>query len=152
MAADCEAVYESITVVVAAWCYSCVLARTFFTNKEGCFSRNQIGWTMAEDNNILPSQLLNFAFQENETVQLLSYVTLQHYINTAGSNDCEASLTLSKHLLEAAEACEGLSGRALRKLPFLAHAALVNCFTCESSKFIATMVDTARRELSEQTG
>ncbi|XP_057853723.2 pachytene checkpoint protein 2 homolog isoform X1 [Cryptomeria japonica] len=89
---------------------------------------------------------------ENNEVQLLSYANLQHCITTDGLNQVDNSLSSSKRLLEAAEASEGLSGRALRKLPFLAHASLVNCFSCDSARFIATLVDTARNELSEQTG
>lgn len=82
---------------------------------------------------------------------LLSYGNLQHCINTAQSNHLEDSLSLSKKLLEAALVCEGLSGRALRKLPFLAHASAVHCFNPELSKFITTLLDTARKELSDQT-
>lgn len=82
---------------------------------------------------------------------LLSYGNLQHCLNTAQSNHLEDSLSLSKNLLEAALVCEGLSGRALRKLPFLAHASAVHCFNPELSKFITTLLDTARKELSDQT-
>ncbi|KAK6924780.1 ATPase, AAA-type, core [Dillenia turbinata] len=56
------------------------------------------------------------------------------------------SINLCRQLLEAAEACEGLSGRSLRKLPFLAHAALCNPYGCTPSKFLRTMIDTANRE------
>lgn len=41
---------------------------------------------------------------------------------------------------------QGLSGRSLRKLPFLAHAALANPYSCDASKFLCTMTDTAKRE------
>ncbi|KAL2482522.1 P-loop containing nucleoside triphosphate hydrolase superfamily protein [Forsythia ovata] len=55
----------------------------------------------------------------------------------------------NSQLLEAAEACEGLSGRSLRKLPFLTHAALANPCGCEPGKFLGTMMETAKRERSE---
>lgn len=45
---------------------------------------------------------------------------------------------------------QGLSGRSLRKLPFLAHAALLNSYCCDASKFLCTMIDTAKRECSER--
>lgn len=44
---------------------------------------------------------------------------------------------------------QGMSGRSLRKLPFLAHAALANPFDCNPIKFLCTMIDTAKRERSE---
>jgi len=44
---------------------------------------------------------------------------------------------------------QGMSGRSLRKLPFLAHAALSNPFDCNPVKFLCTMVETAKRERSE---
>ncbi|KAH9313151.1 hypothetical protein KI387_028186 [Taxus chinensis] len=87
---------------------------------------------------------------DNGEIPLLSYANLQHCINADGLNHVEGSLSLSKSLLEAAEACEGLSGRALRKLPFLAHASLINYSSCDASSFIVTLIDTARKELSEK--
>ncbi|KAH9624321.1 hypothetical protein KSS87_005235 [Heliosperma pusillum] len=44
---------------------------------------------------------------------------------------------------------QGLSGRALRKLPFLAHAAVTHNFNYEPDKFLCAMVNTAKRERSE---
>lgn len=44
---------------------------------------------------------------------------------------------------------QGLSGRTLRKLPFLAHAALASPYSCDPSKFLCTMIDTARIQRSE---
>lgn len=61
----------------------------------------------------------------------------------------QMSLHLGKQLLEAAEACEGMSGRSLRKLPFLAHAALASPYNCEPGKFLHVMMETAKRERSE---
>ncbi|KFK26274.1 hypothetical protein AALP_AA8G225700 [Arabis alpina] len=54
-----------------------------------------------------------------------------------------------KQLIEAAEACEGLSGRSLRKLPFLAHGSLADPYSHDPSNFLCTMIETAKREMSE---
>ena len=43
----------------------------------------------------------------------------------------------------------GLSGRSLRKLPFLAHAALADPHRCDLTKFLHALVETARRETAE---
>ncbi|XP_009604467.1 pachytene checkpoint protein 2 homolog [Nicotiana tabacum] len=65
------------------------------------------------------------------------------------TTESQMSLHLGKQLLEAAEACEGMSGRSLRKLPFLAHAALASPYNCEPGKFLHVMMETAKRERSE---
>lgn len=44
---------------------------------------------------------------------------------------------------------QGLSGRSLRKLPFLTHATLANSFGSEPGKFLHKMIETATRERSE---
>ncbi|KAK4781474.1 hypothetical protein SAY86_015576 [Trapa natans] len=62
--------------------------------------------------------------------------------------DSEAA-GLYKKLLEAAEASEGLSGRALRKLPFLAHSSLADPLDCDPCKFLSTMIRTVTREQCE---
>ncbi|XWS47647.1 hypothetical protein CRYUN_Cryun13aG0002100 [Craigia yunnanensis] len=80
---------------------------------------------------------------------LPDYVTLKEKLNMHEIQEVQTILHLCKQLLDAAEACEGLSGRSLRKLPFLAHASLNNPYCCDSSKFLYTMIDTARRERSE---
>ncbi|GKV25994.1 hypothetical protein SLEP1_g35361 [Rubroshorea leprosula] len=87
--------------------------------------------------------------QDSECAMLPNYVTLKQIFNSTEIQDVQTALPLCKQLLKAAEACEGLSGRSLRKLPFLAHAALANPYCCDPSKFLSTMVETARRERSE---
>ncbi|GLT28063.1 hypothetical protein SLA2020_030200 [Shorea laevis] len=87
--------------------------------------------------------------QDSECAMLPNYVTLKEIFNSTEIQKVQTTLPLCKQLLEAAEACEGLSGRSLRKLPFLAHAALANPYCCDPSKFLSTMVETARRERSE---
>jgi hypothetical protein len=58
---------------------------------------------------------------------------------------------LSKALLEAAQACEGLSGRALRKLPFLAHATSAQLSTpCTCLAFLKALRQAAERERSDR--
>ncbi|XP_073125283.1 pachytene checkpoint protein 2 homolog isoform X2 [Henckelia pumila] len=82
--------------------------------------------------------------------QIQSFTSLKEQLNsTTGATESAAPLNLCKQLLEVAEACEGLSGRSLRKLPFLAHATLANPFACGPEKFLRKMIDTAKRECSE---
>ncbi|KAM1025834.1 hypothetical protein ACFX13_039580 [Malus domestica] len=80
---------------------------------------------------------------------LPNFASLKEKLNMPEVQDAQTPLHLCKQLFETAEACEGLSGRSLRKLPFLAHAALANPYGCDPSKFLSTMTDTARRERSE---
>ena len=108
---------------------------------------------------------------------LPNYSTLREKLNAPDIQEAQPVLPFWKQLLEAAEACEvssqffqsllnpvkdqainrvasyypvqGLSGRTLRKLPFLAHAALSNPNSCDASEFLCAMIDTARREHSE---
>ncbi|THU58763.1 hypothetical protein C4D60_Mb03t17850 [Musa balbisiana] len=80
---------------------------------------------------------------------LLNYSTLKETLHPSETTELEGPLHLSRILLEAAKACEGLSGRALRKLPFLAHAALSNPHVCDPRRFLYTLTETARRELAE---
>ncbi|WCJ36141.1 hypothetical protein M5689_017357 [Euphorbia peplus] len=78
--------------------------------------------------------------QDSSALILPTYSTLKEKLN-----GCDVQETkLCKKLLEAAEACEGLSGRSLRKLPFLTHAALSNPYSCDPCEFLSTMVNTAR--------
>ncbi|KAA8542214.1 hypothetical protein F0562_023366 [Nyssa sinensis] len=87
--------------------------------------------------------------QEGDHLTLPNYAGLKEKLSAPLIQDSQTPLDLCKQLLEAAEACEGLSGRSLRKLPFLAHAALASPYSCDPSKFLSTMVDTAKRERSE---
>jgi len=61
--------------------------------------------------------------------------------------DCRTS-TDSLALGAVAEACEGLSGRALRKLPFLAYNAVGSKTTCSTAKYLQSMLAQAKRELA----
>lgn len=88
-------------------------------------------------------------FQDCDQSTLPNFSILKEKLSNPDIQEADRSQHLHKQLLEAAEACEGLSGRSLRKLPFLAHAALANPYSCEPSKFLLTVIDTARRERSE---
>ncbi|XP_010248666.1 PREDICTED: pachytene checkpoint protein 2 homolog [Nelumbo nucifera] len=84
-----------------------------------------------------------------EHLILPNYVSLRDKLNMPEQLEPLVPLDLAKQLLAVAELCEGLSGRALRKLPFLAHAALANPYHCDPSKYLCTLTETAKRELSE---
>ncbi|XVF11164.1 hypothetical protein REPUB_Repub08aG0002300 [Reevesia pubescens] len=91
--------------------------------------------------------MAHFILDSSESI-LPDYVTLKEKLNMHEIQEVQTTFHKCKQLLEAAEACEGLSGRSLRKLPFLAHAALNNPYSCDLSKFLYTMIDTAKRECS----
>ncbi|KAM0940849.1 putative ClpA/B family, AAA+ ATPase domain, ATPase, AAA-type, core [Dioscorea sansibarensis] len=78
----------------------------------------------------------------------LNYSSLKENLHTS-KQEIEASCHFSRLVLQAAEASEGLSGRTLRKLPFLAHANVTNPYNCDPCSFLHTLIETARRELSE---
>uniref|UniRef100_A0ACD5V5A9 Uncharacterized protein n=1 Tax=Avena sativa TaxID=4498 RepID=A0ACD5V5A9_AVESA len=82
---------------------------------------------------------------------ILSYSTLKEKLHCPEAAEPH-TLHLSELLHQAAEQCEGLSGRSLRKLPFLAHASVPNPSCCDASSFMHTLIQTARRELVESRG
>jgi MoxR-like ATPase len=66
----------------------------------------------------------------------------------------EASGTVGSQLrvlLHAAQLCEGLSGRALRKLPFQAHVYFVRRPHATCKDFLAALVDAARLEKAQRS-
>ncbi|KAI4343704.1 hypothetical protein L6164_011021 [Bauhinia variegata] len=80
---------------------------------------------------------------------LPNYASLKERLKAPDVDEASIPIQLCKQLLETAEACEGMSGRSLRKLPFLAHASLANPFDSDPTKFLCTMIETAKRERSE---
>lgn len=63
-----------------------------------------------------------------------------------------SAAALSRALVQAAAACEGFSGRSLRKLPFLAHAMSESLPTpCSCLQFIAALRAAASRESEDRT-
>ncbi|KAJ7956166.1 Pachytene checkpoint protein 2-like protein [Quillaja saponaria] len=89
------------------------------------------------------------SYQDCKEVMLPNYASVKERLNSQEVHGDKPLLQICKQLLETAEACEGMSGRSLRKLPFLTHSALAHPFDCDPSKFLYTMVETARRERSE---
>ncbi|KAL1812426.1 hypothetical protein ACET3Z_022491 [Daucus carota] len=100
---------------------------------------------------LLRTGILSYSqIQEGIGLQSLpNYCSLKEKLSVAVTQESQTPLHLCQQLYEVAEACEGLSGRSLRKLPFLTHAALANPSTCELYKFLCTMRDTIRRERSD---
>ncbi|XP_057516693.1 pachytene checkpoint protein 2 homolog isoform X2 [Amaranthus tricolor] len=96
---------------------------------------------------LLRTRILNIL--EDNPVDVLTFPSLKEKLLPSEMLETQASLTLSRKLLEVAEVCEGLSGRSLRKLPFLTHAAVAHSFNYDPVKFLCTMIDTAKRERSE---
>ncbi|KAI3454424.1 hypothetical protein Pfo_011087 [Paulownia fortunei] len=93
--------------------------------------------------------LSNSELEDGDHLFLPSFTSLKEQLNTTVMPEVAAPFNICKQLLAVAEACEGLSGRSLRKLPFLAHAALANPFGCEPEKFLQKMIETTKRECSE---
>ncbi|KAL2340957.1 hypothetical protein Fmac_008897 [Flemingia macrophylla] len=89
------------------------------------------------------------SLQDCKNVTLPNYASAKDRLSAPAFHEGATFNQLCKQLLETAEACEGMSGRSLRKLPFLAHAALDNPFDCDPIKFLCTMIETAKRERSE---
>uniref|UniRef100_A0ACD5UQQ0 Uncharacterized protein n=1 Tax=Avena sativa TaxID=4498 RepID=A0ACD5UQQ0_AVESA len=89
--------------------------------------------------------------QAGDLPSILSYSTLKEKLHCPEAAEPH-TLHLSELLHQAAEQCEGLSGRSLRKLPFLAHASVPNPSCCDASSFMHTLIQTARRELVESRG
>ncbi|KAJ3675280.1 hypothetical protein LUZ60_004322 [Juncus effusus] len=91
--------------------------------------------------------------QDQDQFPLPSYTTLKEKLHLSSqSEELQGSLHLSKLLLQAAEVCQGLSGRSLRKLPFLAHAGVANPNSCDALTFLNLLIQTAKRELTEARG
>lgn len=82
---------------------------------------------------------------------ILSFSTLKEKLHCPEASEPH-TLHLSKLLHKGAELCDGLSGRSLRKLPFLAHASVPNPSCCDASSFLHTLIQTAQRELLESRG
>eukprot|EP00249_Psilotum_nudum_P036438 c731_g1_i1 orf=200-1618(+) len=95
--------------------------------------------------------ILTEFLDERKQVKLANYATLQAWLTnsrTAGE-ECKFCIEVSKCLLAAAQASQGLSGRALRKLPFLAYASMPSKSSCNLVRFLSLLEDAAKRELSE---
>ena len=58
---------------------------------------------------------------------------------------------LTRALVSAAAACEGLSGRALRKLPFLAYSMAQSEARCPCLRYVESLVEAARAEFADRS-
>ncbi|XP_013669878.1 pachytene checkpoint protein 2 homolog [Brassica napus] len=90
------------------------------------------------------------SFQGCDGLSIPSFSSLKEKVNANELHDTDTNPWFCKQLVEAAKSCEGLSGRSLRKLPFLAHAALADPHSRDASNFLCAMIETAKREKSEQ--
>ncbi|KAL8465588.1 hypothetical protein ACS0TY_034903 [Phlomoides rotata] len=93
--------------------------------------------------------LSNSEFKDGDKLIIPSFTCLREQLNSAVTPEAASPFNIGKQLLAAAEACEGLSGRSLRKLPFLTHATLANSFGSAPGKFLCKLIETATRERSE---
>jgi hypothetical protein len=87
-------------------------------------------------------------------MQLAEAASLEGASVVAG-DDRTAQISGSCALAGVASLCEGLSGRAVRKLPFLAHtqlgaAAAARKLGCRLDKFLSALHVAARLELSDR--
>uniref|UniRef100_A0A0D3A617 Pachytene checkpoint protein 2 homolog n=1 Tax=Brassica oleracea var. oleracea TaxID=109376 RepID=A0A0D3A617_BRAOL len=86
------------------------------------------------------------SFQGCDGLSIPSFSSLKEKVNANELHDTDTNPWFCKQLVEAAKSCEGLSGRSLRKLPFLAHAALADPHSRDASNFLCAMIETAKRE------
>lgn len=87
--------------------------------------------------------------QDEHNLTLPNFAGLKEKLNGIALPESQGPVCLCKQLLEVAEASEGMSGRSLRKLPFIAHASLAHPYGCAPRQFLESMMETARRERSE---
>ncbi|XP_024522011.1 pachytene checkpoint protein 2 homolog [Selaginella moellendorffii] len=76
--------------------------------------------------------------------------TFVSYDTLLQSMNCSMPDILSNSLLQTAEAAEGLSGRVLRKLPFLAYAGMALETKVDTHHFLVALKEAAQRERSER--
>jgi cytidylate kinase len=68
------------------------------------------------------------------------------YASTEGNDASDASCSLR----QVAQACDGLSGRALRKLPFLAYSAVGSTGRCSVEHYVRAMLARAKSEIADR--
>ncbi|KAF1791865.1 P-loop containing nucleoside triphosphate hydrolase [Phytophthora cactorum] len=96
--------------------------------------------------NIKPSTQPLFTYQELMRRRASRKRMVDQMTSPLGAENGNEDLELSMALLQAAELAQGFSGRALRKLPFQAHAFFVQTRTATASEFIHHLVQTIQRE------
>ncbi|MCO5576235.1 hypothetical protein L7F22_030044 [Adiantum nelumboides] len=86
----------------------------------------------------------------SEEELILDYNGLQQCLNShSPSKEIPRNDSTSNSLLATAQITEGLSGRTLRKLPFLAYTAMPNTPTADMSKYLEFLESAAKREAAE---
>ncbi|KAG3008220.1 Pachytene checkpoint protein 2 [Phytophthora cactorum] len=93
-----------------------------------------------------PSTQPLFTYQELMRRRASRKRMVDQMTSPLGAENGNEDLELSMALLQAAELAQGFSGRALRKLPFQAHAFFVQTRTATASEFIHHLVQTIQRE------
>lgn len=73
-------------------------------------------------------------------------------LSSAFSGELSYNVAISRSLLASAQITEGLSGRTLRKLPFLAYTVMPSASTTDLSKFLSFLETAAKREVAEILG
>lgn len=68
------------------------------------------------------------------------------YASAEGNDASDASCSLR----QVAQACDGLSGRALRKLPFLAYSAVGSTGRCSVEHYVQAMLARAKSEIADR--
>ncbi|KAL4172461.1 hypothetical protein KRP22_007625 [Phytophthora ramorum] len=91
-----------------------------------------------------------FAYQELMRRKASRKRMVDQMARLSGAENGSEDLQLSTELLQAAEMAEGFSGRALRKLPFQAHAFFVQTRTPSTSEFIRHLIQTIQREMKHK--
>lgn len=83
---------------------------------------------------------LCFFLLSRNQVSLMDYRTLQLHqqfsTNGSGPSPSSDSETASTHLFRIAQAAAGLSGRGIRRLPFLAHAGFVQAPVAQMTTYL----------------
>ncbi|MCO5606712.1 hypothetical protein L7F22_060902 [Adiantum nelumboides] len=86
----------------------------------------------------------------SEEELILDYAGLQQCLSSRSpSKETPHNVSTSNSLLATAQITEGLSGRTLRKLPFLAYTAMSNTPTADMSKYLEFLESAAKREAAE---
>ncbi|KAH6600714.1 hypothetical protein BASA50_002098 [Batrachochytrium salamandrivorans] len=96
-----------------------------------------------------PSQNAIYQILSSCLVELMEKKLISPPVSLLGLRELDLfsnSSPASKRLLDISRQCEGMSGRALRKLPFLTHARCIRTRTSTLARFLDALHDTVRWE------